>query len=138
MDLSKIRFAKDAMAETERLNQKVCEALEPRIKDVGLLGEVYSWFVKWSGRVMDASDRKKFLFIAMYLFCPSVLIGHTMPRGLRGRIKELIHVKSVTTISNEVSNLLFFYNHYKDFKTDVDKAYSYIAEGMSLSGLEEA
>ena len=135
MDLSKIRFARDAMAEMKHLERETNAALEPSIKDVSLVVEVYRLFVDFiqsSGKLMDANNRKKFLFVAVYLFCPSVLIGHTMPRGFRDRIKELINAKSATTVSNDVANLLFLYNHYKDFKDDVDNAYSHIVEGMRL------
>ena len=135
MDLSKIRFAKDAMAENERIQQKVREALEPSIKDVSLVEEVYLRFVdfiKRGGKIMDSNTRKKFLFVAVYLFCPSALIGHTMPRGFRDRVKELINAKCASTVSNDVANLLFLYNHYKDFRDDVDGAYAFIAEGMCL------
>ena len=135
MDLSRLRVAKDAMNEMEQLEKEKNAALEPTIKDVGLVGEVYGRFldfIQWSGRAMDANNRKKFLFVAVYLFCPSVLIGHTMPRGFRDRIRELINAKSATTVSNDVANLLFLYNHYRDFREDVDSAYSYIAEKMGL------
>ena len=135
MDLSRLRVAKDAMNEMEQLEKEKNAALEPTIKDVGLVGEVYGRFldfIQWSGRAMDANNRKKFLFVAVYLFCPSVLIGHTMPRGFRDRIRELINAKSATTVSNDVANLLFLYNHYRDFREDVDSAYSYIAAKMGL------
>ena len=132
MDLSKIRFAKDAAKECEQMQRKVSEALEPMVKDASLVGEVYRLFLDWHGKELDAGNRKKFLFVAVYLFCPSVLIGHTMPRGFRDRIKELINAKSATIVSNDVSNLLFLYNHYRDFREDVDSAYAYVADAMGL------
>ena len=135
MDLSKLRVAKDFEEDIKQTERKVNEALRPSLSDVGLLGEVYRLFlafVEKSKKVMDTNSRKKFLFIAVYLFCPSVLIGHTMPRGFRDRVKELINAKSASTVSNDVANLLFLYNHYKDFRDDVDSAYAFIADGMRL------
>ena len=136
MDLSKIRFAKDAKEEIKLMEHNVSEALKPAIVNADYINEVYRLFlsfIEWSGKIMDTNNRKKFLFIAVYLFCPSVLIGHTMPRGFRDRIKELINAKSASTVSNDVANLLFLYNHYKDFREDVDNAYKYIIEGLHLS-----
>lgn len=136
LDLSKLRTAKGYEEDLRQTERKINEALEPIIKDVGLLGEVYKYFlvfIERNGKVMDTSNRKKFLFIAVYLFCPSVLIGHTMPRGFRDRIKELIKAKSASTVSNDVANLLFLYNHYRDFRDDVDVAYSFISECMAGS-----
>ena len=135
MDLSKIRFAKGAAEDVKLLEQKINSALEPTIKDLSLVEQVYEQFLsflQWSGKVMDVNNRKKFLFIAVYLFCPSVLIGHTMPRGFRDRVKDLINAKSATTVSNDVANLLFLYNHYKDFREDVDSAYAFVADGLNL------
>ena len=137
MDLSKLRIAKDFEEDIKQIERKVQEALEPSFKDVNLLGEVYSRFLSFvekGKRVMDTNNRKKFLFIAVYLFCPSVLIGHTMPRGFRDRIKELIGAKSASTVSNDVANLLFIYNHYKDFRDDVNLVYSHIVESMTEEG----
>lgn len=134
MDLSKLRTAKGYEEDMKRTERKINEALEPSIKDINLLEEVYKRFlafVEKSKKAMDTNNRKKFLFIVVYLFCPSVLIGHTMPRGLRDRIKELICAKSASTISNDTANLLFLYNHYQDFREDVNSAYSFIIEGMS-------
>lgn len=135
MDLSKIRFAKGAAEDVKLLEQNINSALEPTIKDLSLVEQVYEQFLsflQWSGKVMDVNNRKKFLFIAVYLFCPSVLIGHTMPRGFRDRVKDLINAKSATTVSNDVANLLFLYNHYKDFREDVDSAYAFVADGLNL------
>lgn len=135
MDLSKLRVAKDFEEDIKQTERKVNEALRPSLSDVGLLGEVYRLFLSFvekSRKVMDTNNRKKFLFIAVYLFCPSVLIGHTMPRGFRDRVKELINARSASTVSNDVANLLFLYNHYKDFRDDVDSAYAFISDGMSL------
>ena len=135
MDLSKIRFAKGAAEDVKVLEQSINSALEPMIKDVSLVEHVYDLFLsflQWSGKAMDVNNRKKFLFIAVYLFCPSVLIGHTMPRGFRDRVKDLINAKSATTVSNDVANLLFLYNHYKDFREDVDSAYAFVADGLNL------
>lgn len=135
MDLSKLRVAKNFEEDIKQTERKINEALKPSLEDIGLLEEVYKRFlafVEKSKKVMDTYNRKKFLFVAVYLFCPSVLIGHTMPRGFRDRVKELIRAKSASTVSNDVSNLLFLYNHYKDFREDVDNAYAFVTDGMRL------
>ena len=135
LDLSKIRTAKSYEEDLRQTERKINEALEPIIKDARLLEDVYKYFLAFiekGKKVMDANNRKKFLFIAVYLFCPSVLIGHTMPRGFRDRIKELINANSASIVSNDTASLMFLYNHYKDFREDVDSAYSFIAEGMCL------
>ena len=136
LDLRRIRCAKELQEATRNAIALLDESLSPAYTDMGMMGEMYAHFeefVKRSGKTLNSANRKKFLFIAVYLFCPSVLIGHAMPRGFRDRIKELIHAKSATTVSNDVANLLFFYNHYRDFREDVDNAYTYILESMNLA-----
>ena len=135
MDLSKLKAAREFEEDIKQTEKKINEALAPLLSDFNLLEDVYSSFlsfVKWSGKIMDANNRKKFLFIAVYIFCPSVLIGHIMPRGFRDRVKTLIGAKSASTVSNDTANLLFLYNHYRDFRDDVDSAYSYIIDGMGI------
>ena len=71
MDLSKIRFAKGAAEDVKLLEQKINSALEPTIKDLSLVEQVYEQFLsflQWSGKVMDVNNRKKFLFIAVLPF----------------------------------------------------------------------
>lgn len=135
MNLSLIRLAKTAREDMKQLERNINDALEPTLKDLGLMEDAYNLFLSFlqcSKMVMNTNNRKKFLFIAVYLFCPSVLIGHTMPRGFRDRVKDVINVKSATAVSNDVANLLFLYNHYKDFREDVDSAYAFVADGLNL------
>lgn len=136
MDLSKIRTAKESVDGIKEMRKKVDEALEPTIKDARLLGAVYDSFRQFMssrGWAMDAGNRKKFLFIVFYLFCPAVLIGESLPRGFRDRLRDLIGAKSASVVSNDVANLMFLYVHYSDFRKDVEDAYSFISESMDIA-----
>lgn len=111
------------------------EALEPRLSDTGLIEEIYKYFLEFVKKVCKPSHsekRKEFMFIVAYLYCPAVLIGGTMPKGFRGKLKELLNVGSPSAISNYTSDLMFLYNHYQDFREIVEGAYSYISEHMNL------
>ena len=136
LDLRRISCAKQLQDATRDAMALLQDSLTPTLKDMGLIQEMYDHFKQFlaqQGKPLNASNRKKFLFVAVYLFCPSVLIGHTMPRGFRDKIRELINAKSATVVSNDVANLLFYYNCYKDFREDVESAYAYIAENMSIA-----
>lgn len=69
-----------------------------------------------SGIVMQ---RKKFLFISLYIFAPGVLAGGKMPPGLRTKLSEALNIESHTTISNNCSDLNFLFQNYKSFQTSV-------------------
>ena len=76
--------------------------------------------------------------ISRCIYCPSVLVGGTMPKGFRGILKELLHVESPSAISNYTSDLFFLYNHYKDFREIVEGAYQYISGAMNLDNMIRA
>lgn len=135
LDLIKIRSAKEAISQAKDAANKAKEALRPILEDANLMGEVLRNFLQFlttRSEVMNADKRKQFLFIIVYLFCPSSLLGDAMPRGFRERLRVLLHVDAPTVISNNIADLLFLYNHYEDFRTGVNDAYSYIAEEMHI------
>ena len=135
LDIAKIRGAKNSMEDIKTLQKSISKALDPIVKDVETLEEVYRHYLAYleeKKERMDVNHRKRFLFIAVYLFCPGVLIGGKMPQGFRARLQEVIHVNSSSTISNEVVNLLFLYGCYQDFREGVNEAFEYIANAMRL------
>ena len=135
LDIAKIRGAKNSMEDIKTLEKSISEALAPLINDMNLLEEVYRHylvFLEEKKERMDVNHRKRFLFIAAYLFCPGVLIGGKMPQGFRARLQEVIHVNSSSTISNEVVNLLFLYGCYHDFRDGVNEAFEHVANAMGF------
>lgn len=138
LDLRRIRCAKDLQDTANGALRVAKEALVPRLSDKGLIGEMYAHFrdyIKGIKIVHHPERRREFLFIIAYLYCPSVLIGGTMPRGFRGALKEVMHVESPSAISNYASDLFFLYNHYSDFREIVEGAYSYIIDKMDLASV---
>ena len=135
MDISKIRSAKDSMDKIEELKENVRVALSPVLTDTALISKVYGLYKEYvanRGEELDVVHRKRFLFIAVYLFCPSVLIGGKMSMGLRAILCNVMRINSASTISNEVVSLLFLYGCYQDFREGVNDAFAYIASEMGL------
>lgn len=134
-DLRRIICAKEVQDTANVALQNVKEALAPRLSDVSLMEEVYAKFREYVAGIKSSQHserRREFLFIFAYLYCPTVLVGGTMPKGYRGKLKELLHVESPSAISNYTSDLFFLYNHYQDFREVVEGAYAYIAERMKI------
>lgn len=135
LDLCKIKCAKASLESAKEASDKAKEALKPILQDLNLMADVLKYFTGFlsaRSQTMNADKRKQFLFIIMYLFHPSALLGGAMPRGFRERLRNLLHVEAPTIISNNTNDLLFLYHHYRDFREGVNDAYSYIAEEMNI------
>ncbi|MBD5244171.1 MAG: hypothetical protein HDS57_01705 [Barnesiella sp.] len=98
----------------------------PLLTSYGELDRVFESFVTvtnqdCSGRSWIAvSARKKFIFIAAYIFAPGMILGDCMPKKLRMALARVLKVQSLTSISNNWSDALFFYKNYKDFREEVE------------------
>lgn len=137
-DLRRITRAKELQDSAKEVEKLVKETLSPRLNDVGLLRDIYRHFKDFVDGVKTkrhTEGRREFLFIVAYLYCPSVLVGGTMPKGFRGLLKDILHVESPSAISNYTSDLLFIYEHYRDFRELVEGAFTYIADKMNLYSL---
>ncbi len=65
-------------------------------------------------------QRKKFIFIVLYLYSPSSLAGDKMAPGLRDELSNVLGVQAKSTISNNCANLVFLYQNYTSFRKDVE------------------
>ena len=138
LDLHRITCARDLQQTANGALAIANEALKPRLSDTSLIGEMYEHFrnfIKSLGKSHHSERRREFMFIIAYLYCPSVLIGGSMPRGFRGILKDLLHVESPSAISNYTADLFFLYNHYKDFREIVEGAYNYMSQAMNFNKL---
>ena len=79
--------------------------------------------------------RKKFIFIILFLYAPSVLAGGRMPRGLRDKIAESVNISDKTFISHNIETVVVLYNNYKGFRKDIEYIYSEIVSHLRDEGL---
>lgn len=98
----------------------------PLLKDFSLVDVIYNIFKEILSQRDCAPDvecvtqRKKFVFIILYLFAPGALVGGYMPKGLRKALSATLGVKSSTSISNDCDDVVFLYQNYRDFCKDTD------------------
>ena len=100
-----------------------------------MIGTLYRWFQeiisqKETFRVGNVTQRKKFIFIILFLYSPSALAGGKMKNGLRNKLAEVLGVSAQTAISDNRNNLVFSYQLYKYFRQDVDWIYGEILERL--------
>lgn len=128
MMLSKITEIREIREMKAGLSAREAELCKPRLTDISRVGEIYRWFTELS----DAPNRKtgmetkKFIFICLYLYCPSALAGGQMVDGLRSEICKAAGISQRQTVTRNVSQSVFAYRIYKYFRNDVNRIYNEI------------
>lgn len=140
-EFSSIVELKAIREQKSRLSEREQELSAPMLTDFTLIPEIYSWFKE----ILSQSDcppnfesvtqRKKFLFIVLFLFAPSVLAGGRLPNGIRAEIAGVFPDVSPCVISNNIADVSFIYQQYKDFRQDIEYIYIHILEKLKLRGI---
>ena len=113
----------------------------PVLTDLSLIPEIYGWFkdilsgMDCPPNPESVTQRKKFLFIVLFLFAPSVLAGGRLPNGIRAEIAGVFPDVSPCVISNNIADVSFIYQQYKDFSQDIEYLYNQILERLKAKGL---
>lgn len=140
-EFSTISELKTIREQKSRLSERESELSAPILADLNLIKELYSWFCEINGerdcpgRNASVHQRKKFIFIVLFLYAPSVLAGGRMPIGLRDCIAEATGISDVTFISHNVETVVFMYQHDKHFRQGIDYLYSEIINRLKFKGL---
>lgn len=140
-EFSTISELKTIREQKSRLSERENELSAPALYETELIPVIYGWF----GEILNGMDfppliesvnqRKKFIFIILFLFAPSVLAGGRMPNGLRDMIAEAINLKNVTFISHNIETVVFLHQHDKYFRKDIEYIYTEIVNRLKVEGL---
>lgn len=136
MDFNKIIRIKRIRMEKSKLSNEENELISPAIKDRKMIRDIYSIFSELleerncPPNIESVIQRKKFIFIILYLFSPSTLAGGKMLSGLREELSEVLGVSSKSTISDNCSDIVFLYQNYEDFSKDIEYLYVKIVERL--------
>lgn len=125
---SEIAEIKSIREQKSKLSEREKELTEPTLTDLDMIGTLYGWFQeiisqKEMFRVGNVTQRKKFIFIILFLYSPSTLAGGKMKNGLRNKLGEVLGINAQTAISDNRNSLVFSYQLYKYFRQDVDFIY---------------
>lgn len=118
---SEIAEIKSIREQKSRLSEREKELTEPTLTDLDMIPTLYAWFSEiisdrdCPGRVESVTQRKKFLFIVLYLFSPVTLAEGKMLAGLREKLARLYDVSPVV-ISNNCRDVVFLYNWDPDWR----------------------
>lgn len=133
--LKKIRIEKSELSEEEN------SLATPFLTDQHLIRDVYDLFVEIMNErgcppcIESVHQRKKFIFIILYLFSPSTLAGGKTVCGVRGEISRVLGIQSECTISNNCEDVVFLYQNYSDFCEDIEYLYTEIVNRLKVKGL---
>lgn len=140
-EFSSIVELKSIREQKSRLSERETELSSPILTDLKLIPEIYAWFKEIHSTTNkhinsdNVSQRKKFLFIVLFLFAPSVLAGGRVPNGIRSEIARVFPDVSPCVISNNITDVSFIYQQYKDFRHDIEYLYNQILERLKVKDL---
>ena len=140
-EFSVVSELKAIREQKSRLSERENELSAPVLSDLELIPVIYEWFkevlseMAFPPQVECITQRKKFLFIVLFLFSPSVLAGGRMPNGVRKSLKEVFPNVKPCTISNNLADVVFLYQQYKDFRQDIEYIYTEIQNRLKFKGL---
>ena len=132
LDFNKIIRLKKIRIEKSELSEEENTLASPILRDKSLIRDIYKIFVELLNSrslppcIDSVTQRKKFIFIILYLFSPSSLAGGKMASGLRPEIAKVLGVQSECTISDNCADVVFLYQNYGDFSGDIEYLYTEI------------
>lgn len=136
--VSEIFELKKVRDQISGLSIREAELSKPKLTDLSLITHIQSYFNELFGigdtRKSGIRQRKKFVFIVMLFYSPSMLAGGRMSSGLRNELASLLRLNAPTAVSHICGDLLFAYQHYRDFRVDIDKAVLKIEDRLKEDG----
>lgn len=141
-EFSSIAELKSIREQKSRISEREAELSTPTLHDYELIGEIYEWFKELLSEqplppnINSPIQRKKFIFIVLFLFSPSTLAGGKMKVGLRDKIADVTGCTN-TLISHNLDDVMFFYQQYKSHRQDIDYIYTEIVKRLRVKGLIE-
>lgn len=140
-EFSSIAELKSIRKQKSRISEREARLSRPTLQDAALITEIYQWFkdilsdMDFHPNHESVIQRKKFLFIVLFLFAPSTLAGGRLPNGIRMELTKVFPNVSPCVISNNIADVSFIYQNYKDFRQDVDYLYAEIVKRLRDKGI---
>lgn len=136
LNIGRIAALKSVRDEIKEIRSSMAELSESILTDWALLPSLYQLFQDlFSKRHITQSiyHRQKFLFVVLFLYCPSSLAGGRMPQGFRKVLASTLGLNATTTVSDNCSGLMVLYRSYPDFRRDADLYYEKAMKFVEIS-----
>ena len=96
----------------------------PQMHDMTRMDELYELFQELSPGA-GPEDKRRFVFVALYFYQPGALVSGKMKKGLRKVLSKTLGCHPVR-VSQMSSNLLFYFQHYRQYREDIVQVLSEI------------
>lgn len=139
-EFSAVSELKSIREQKSRLSEREQELSKPLLSDISLVSVIYEWFKEllekqdFPPRIDSPYQRKKFIFIILFLFSPSTLAGGRVPNKIREELSKVVSCYP-SYISHNIENVLFTFKQYKEFRQDIDYFYTEILNRLKIKGL---
>lgn len=134
IDLKKLEELREVRNRQEELKKIENELVRPVITNLSLIGDLYEQFQQLTAdmtRWNKYSKRRMFLFIVVWLYSPASFVSERLASGVREEITKVLNLKSRTIVSNEMHNLLFVYQTYKQFRKDTNYVFQQLVTWLA-------
>ncbi|MCD8261767.1 MAG: hypothetical protein LUD15_09975 [Bacteroides sp.] len=132
--LEYIQELKDLLEEEEDLKKRFQEKTTHTLTDFTLIKKLYEWFNEIVEE-RDAESRRKFIFIVLYLYSPTALVGNKTRRGVREELTRVLDECTATRISHHCAEVALHYRCYKSFRTEMEQILKELLDKMTISGI---
>lgn len=135
ISIQEIKQKKESVLQSEK------EVCSPLLTDYSQIPLIYEWFKNYMNRQDcppnpdSVNQRKKFIFVILYLYAPASILGYKMPNGLRAKIAVTLGVQKHCSVSMYCEDLIFLSQHYKGFRSDIEDVFRYICSRLTAAGL---
>lgn len=122
----KLRRIKELLRMREELAAFEREHTRPLLTNMSMIHNIYDVYKGTLKRISPAADpgdtinRKKFLFVVLYLYSPETLCGSIIKHRLREHFSSVLHC-APTSVSRDCSDARVYYDNYPDFRKDVNE-----------------
>jgi hypothetical protein len=132
---------KDYIARIREIGRKRDELLseervlaKAELTDFSRFGEVCGYCREAYAELHPHKTRRRdvcrqIVFVVVYLYSPASLSGKKMIRGLRDLLAKEFN-STPANISYYVRDIMFFYNHYANFRGDIDYIFARVMQRL--------
>lgn len=130
-----IRSIRDQKA---RLSERERQLSMPMLEDFSVINRIREYFHQKYGmghsRKSASHIRRKFTFVVVALYSPTVLADGRMPKGIRDKLTSALKLNSPSSVSHMCAEMWLWYNQYGDYNKEINEAFSYVVGRLRVDG----
>lgn len=132
---SKLRHIRELFGMRDRLAAFEREHTSPLLTNMSMIRNIYDIYkgalrrIDPSADPRDTINRKKFLFVVLYLYSPETLCGSIIKHRLRENFSSVLQC-APTSVSRDCADARVYYDNYPDFRHDVNTILSDVVDSL--------